>query len=199
MLQQNASRAIVDMQDTTVSFTSDVCKALCWYWWHDPFHTMHSEHTLPGLPDMPVLRKVGPDQRARADFADLDIRCDPFSLQHSTPQSRLQAINSVLQQLQPFMPLLQQQGIGLDAHALLNKYATLLDMPDLPEIFTMQEPVQAAPAQPQMGGMPAETTRNYTRQSLAGESKQAKDASLLSSLQGKSAKHAETNGVMGAL
>lgn len=170
LLAQNASRAVSDMQDRTTNFTADCIKALCWYWWHDPRKVMRVNHPIPGLPSKSITRTVTPAQRS-GRFDDLQIDIDPYSMQHSTPQSRLASLNQVVTgTLIPMMPLLQQQGIMFDVNAYLQKVAQYLDMPDLADIITIQEPTQPA-GQDQGGGMPrpgkpAQTSREYVRRAV---------------------------------
>lgn len=177
LLNENSSRGVADMQDRTVTFTSDVIESLCWYWHHDPFRVMQTTDSLPGLPEVTIQRRVHPGQRQQIRFADLGIKIDPYSMQHQTPQARAAALIQLTQQIvMPLAGLLQQQGISIDVNALLTKLAEYLDMPDLPEIILVQEPPQTESAGAMEGaGKPQETTRNYVRRSLGGESQQAKD------------------------
>ncbi len=186
MLQENSSRAVAELQDTTIRFTAEVGKALLWYWWHDPVRVMKVNHSLPGLPEMSIQRSVGPAQR-QGDFEDLDIRVDPYSMQHSTPSSRLQALNQVVQTIIiPMTPILQQQGIVFDANAYLKKVGDYTDMPDLADIITIQDP-PAPETQLSSGGgdaptMPQETTRNYVRRSLGGNTPENRQAQMMNGL-----------------
>ena len=171
LLNENAAAGILDLQETTTRFVSKVLKSLCWYWWHDPFSTMKSRYQRPGLPDIGIERRVTPEQRRRAKWAELDVRVDPYSMQGATPQARLAALNAVVQQtVMPMLPLLQQQGVAFDAQKYLQKVAEYADLPDLPEIVTVQEPPAMDPggrAEPQGPGMPANTTRNYVRENVS--------------------------------
>lgn len=168
MLDENASRSVADMQDTTIAFTSDVLESLCWYWHHDPFNTMKTKHSLPGMPDMEITRKVTPEQRMKGKFEDLDIAVDPYSMQRKTPQSAMAMLDQIMTQVfVPMAPLLQQQGIVADFNAYLQKKAKYGDMPDLMDIATIQEPPQDVNSGPQgEGGMPAQTERTYTRENI---------------------------------
>lgn len=198
MLAENASRAVVDMQERTIVFTADVVKALCWYWWHDPMRTMKVTHALPGMPNYSIQRKVTPEQRQLGDFEDLEINVDPYSLQHQTPQQRMQALNSVVQQtIMPMMGQLQQQGIGFDVNAYLQKIAQYMDMPDLMEIIQVQAPPQQqdggggqSPGQGGQSGMAPQTTRTYERVSRSGGTA-GKDQAMLDLL---GAKNVQQNG-----
>lgn len=166
LLAQSASGGVSDMQDRTVNFTASVLKALCWYWHHDPFKVMQTTHTLPGLPGMQMQRQVSPHQRQKVSFQDLEVQVDPYSMQHSTPQTRLAGLNEIVQRIiAPMMQLLQQQGVAFDVNAYLKKVADYMNMPDLPEIVTMQEP-PTPDTQTQGGeqpGMPSQTERTYNR------------------------------------
>ncbi len=187
LLAQNASRSVADMQDRTVSFVSEAIKAMCWYWWHDPFKTMRSNHTLQALPDISITRDITPAMRRLGAFEELDIKIDAYSMQHSTPQSRMQALSQVMQQIiMPLMPLLQQQGIGVDINAYLKQAASYLDMPELLDIATIQEPPQeSAPTQGEKPGMPAQTQRTYVRQNQPGRTNQGDDRARVAAMMGQ--------------
>jgi len=189
LLNENASRTVTDLQARTVDFTSEVVEALCWYWYNDPFLVQRSRHSLPGLPNVEIARAVTPAMRQRGRFEDLEIQVDPYSLQHSTPQERMQALNQVVQQIViPMMQLLMQQGIAFDIHAWLRKIGQYMDMPDLAEIVTIQEPPAPATAGGPGGGggpgMPAQTERRYVRESLPGRTRQGDDRNLVNAMLG---------------
>jgi hypothetical protein len=191
MLNENSSRMISDLQDRTVAFTSKVVSSLCWYWHHDPFKVMRTSDSVPGLPGMEIPRELTPGQRARVRFEDMDIRVDPYSLQHSTPQSRMAALQEVMTSLViPMMPLLQQQNISIDINALLQKVAAYRDMPDLQDVVTITEPPQSqsGPGEQEgagpTGAKPATTTRNYVRENRPGRTEQGDNMNLANSLMG---------------
>lgn len=186
MLEQNASGQISDMQDVTVNFVSDVCRAMMWYWWHDPYKVMKSKHSLPGMPQFSIQRQVTPQQRQTVPFDQVDIRVDPYSLRHQTPQERMTAMNSVVTTIIiPMMQLLQQQGINFDANAYLQKVGQYLDQPDLAEILTIMEPPQQTTQGSGGGSGPAKpgtTTRNYNRQSSGQPSRYGMDLGRLNAM-----------------
>ena len=112
-------------------------------------------------------------------------------MQHQTPQSRLAALNQVVTQIiTPMMPILQQQGIQFDINAYLQKVAAYSNMPDLGDIVTIGEPPQ--PGGPSGGGggesdtpkMPANTQREYVRHNVSGQTREASDRNLVSSMLG---------------
>lgn len=176
MLNQNSSASISEMQDRVMTGVSRVVKSMLWFWHHNPRKFMKSKFSLPGMPEISTVRKVSPLQRQRIPFEEMDIRVDPCSMVHMTPQMRGAALDQlVMQILTPLMPLMQQQGIQFDVNAYLRKRAKYMDMPDLPEIVSVQDPVvqpgssSVDDGSNQMGGMPAETTRNYNRRSTGGD------------------------------
>ena len=156
-------------------------KAMLWYWWHNPYLNMQTSDPLQGMPDMSIKRNVPPHKRQQIKFEDLDMRIDPYSMQHATPQQRMQQMNGVMQTIAPMMPMLQQQGVMLDINAYLKKTSQYLDMPDLSEIFSIQEPpAQEGPSTPEPpSATPATTTRNYTRHSSGAASSYGKDTGIL--------------------
>lgn len=165
MLNENSSQSVKYMQDTTVGFTSDVLTAMNWYWWYDPHSIMVSQDHIGG--GMTVTTAVTPQMR---QGPMPEVMCDPYSLQHDTPQGKLQFLNQMVATVQPMMALLQQQGIFFDINFWLQKVAEYGNSPDLGQMFTIRtpQPAQGGPDQsgaPSVGG-PAETTRNYVRRSL---------------------------------
>lgn len=193
MLNENAGAGMSDMQDRTVNFVASVGKALGWYFYKDPFAIQKSLHALPAMPDSPRMRQVTPQMRQKAGpFEDIDLRVDPYSLRHQTPQERWQTIIEVVQTLyQPLAAQFQQSGITMDLSALMKMAGMYKDMPDLTDLFTIQAPPQpqgrggmGGPQDQGAGGMPANTSRTYNRVSMPGRTKQGNDMNMMSQLMG---------------
>lgn len=186
MLSENASRTVADLQETTIAFTSRVLKAMCWYWWHDPFQTMQTVYQVEGLEEVSVNLEATPQDRAQVPFNSLEIKVDPYSMQFSTPQSRGAALNQLIQQIVlPALPLLQQQGITFNMQKFLEIMAGYLDMPDLQEVVSIQEPIQdrMEPApEPDGPRMPQSSTREYVRHNRSERTPQATNSNLVASL-----------------
>lgn len=187
MLNQNSSATLSEMQDRVVSFSGSVIKALCWYWHHDPQKVMRSQHSLPGLPEISITRRVDPQRRQRIPWEDIDVRVDPYSLPYQTPQGRLQALTQLITQIYvPMAQMFQGQGIALDLNAFTRLFGKYSDQPDVADLFTVIQPPTQEPAGPGASEgptKPADTSREYIRRSLGGESPQAKQADLQSQLQ----------------
>lgn len=192
MLAESASRTVTDMQQTTINFVSGVCKALGWYWWHDPHKVMRVEHKVNGLSESAITRKVypagtkappgQPDVMARdADWDDLNLTVDPYSLQHSTPAGKLQALMQVVKDvILPMQPILQQAGVSFDVVKLLKIMGEYMNLPELSDIVTVQEPPQptSGAGETEEPGMPANTTRTYERRSLGGNTADTRQKEL---------------------
>lgn len=170
MLAAGSSAQVEDMALRVLRGVTKVAKSLFWYWWHDPFKTMESSLSIPGMAEISITRQVKPEDRERGSYSSVKVTVDAYSMQPQTPQSRVQAIMSVIQNL--FLPLAgvaQQQGINLDLPATFDKLSKYMDQPDLQELFSIQSPPQTAD---QMGGFetsvkPVATERTYNRVSTS--------------------------------
>lgn len=189
LLAENASAGVSDMQDTTTNGTAGVLEAMCWYWWYHPQEVMRTQKTLPGLSDIGIERQLFPasyepppgQQVMKRDgrFEDLDVRVDPYSMVYRSPQQRLQMLMMTFEKFVPIMPMLQQQGIQMDVQFLVKKIAEYADEPDIIGLFSVSEPTQqmSGPQEPP-SGKPAETTRNYTRQSIGQDTEASRYADM---------------------
>lgn len=179
MLNENASQSVKAMQDTTVSFTSEILTAMNWYFWYDPHSTMVSQRPVGNTS---ITTRVTPQMR---QGPMPEVQCDPYSLQHSTPEMRLGFLNQMVATVQPMMALLQQQGIFFDVNYWLKKAAEYGNSPDLGQMFTIRTPQPAQGSPDPSGGMgssgPAETTRNYVRRSVGQDTPNNRQADLANS------------------
>lgn len=176
MLEQNASGQVADMQDSTRDFVAEIGRSLLWYWWHDPQAVQISQHTITG--GISVPRMVTPQMR-RGPLPDLKI--DPYSMQRKSPSEVMAQIDAVVQQtIAPMLQLLQQSGTTFDVNEYLKLKSKLMDLPELPDIVTIQPPTQGqAPSQAEGSVTPPETTRNYVRRSLGGNTMANRQATFM--------------------
>ncbi len=185
MLNENASAGVVDMQQTTVQFVSDVGRALAWFWYHDPEKVMRAPYQVPGVPEVSTVREVGPADRYAGKWDEIDVKVDPYSLRHSTPEARASELTQlVMQVIAPLMPVLERQGIALDLNTFLKKIGEYTDQPDLSEIVTLREPPPAAGGAGggEAPGMPSATTRNYVRESVSEKTPAGQEAMTINNL-----------------
>lgn len=200
LLNQNASAGVSDLQDKTIAFVSKAIESLCWFWWNHPTAVMKSEYSPQG--GVSHVREVHPydPQSAQHEarvagrkmmrsgrFEDLQVSVDPYSLARATPESRVADLDQFMTQIfVPLAPLLQSQGIAIDMQQYLKKRAFYRNMPDLPEILTMQSPpapqggvATGGQGQPRM---PASTNRTYTRRNVSTKTPQGQRAALVNNL-----------------
>jgi hypothetical protein len=180
MLTAGATRTLADMQDTAVRAFADVFRAICWYDWHHPSLVIRRQAEFPdGRPfdaEVMAFQKdyAGPmpkyGVKRSADFDTLDVKVDPYSLQHQTPQSKLAATARFMSQfVLPALPAWQQQGYTVDLGKFAALYAELADLPDIPALVgTADPPPRPAGGDPGGGGMSPVSDRTYTRVSESG-------------------------------
>jgi len=184
MLNENASAGVVGMQEQVQNFVQRTMESMNWFWWYHPSKEMRTKYTLPSDPSIWIQRKVGPAGSGlpmQRNGEMPKIKVDAYSLTRQTPQSRLGFINQVLQTVAPMMGLMQQQGVAIDANALLEIFARYGNEPDIQKIFHYVDPPQQD-SQTQAGqdapGLASNTTRTYNRISSGNDSQAAQAADL---------------------
>lgn len=186
LLAENSNRAIADLQGNTITFVSEVGKALCWYWWHDPFKVMRVK--LSVSQGMEITRRLTPQKRNETPWEDLNIKINPFSMQPQTPAAKLQFIMETVTKLAlPAMPLLQKDNIAMDMSRLFELLGELGDCPEIMEIFTVRESVPQQVDSQTSGEAPpkpAETTRNYNRTSTSEATNAGQNKMRMTALMG---------------
>lgn len=202
MLNENAGANTASMQQTTVAFTAGVCESLGWWGWHHPDREMTSKFEVDGAPEVSAVRRLYPKNardgfgnpralRRQASWDDLQVRVDPYSLGHKTPEQRAALLDQmVTQTIAPMMGLLQQQGVAFDAHEWANIVSEYRDMPEVRRILSVRPPPTDGPAGASGGaaaegaGMPASTNRTYTRENVSSRSQQGQDMALAEAMAG---------------
>jgi len=185
LLNENSSATTQNYQQRTMNGIASVTRALCWYWYHDPYKVMSVTYAVPGSPNVtaPLQLHPHPQEGEEVDekkmyrnwkFEDLNIHIDPYTVQYQSPQQRQAAIDSVVKEiLLPAGAIMQANGVQFDFRAYLEKKAKMQDMPDLMDLVRMaRTQIQGSSEeqqQPDLGSMkPATTSREYTRRSEPG-------------------------------
>jgi hypothetical protein len=181
MLNENAGAMLSAIQSRVTRWVSEIGKALVWYYHHDPYRLMETEYRRPGLPEQyTITRTVRPDERAEVEWEDLDIKVDPYTLPYSSPAQQLGAMNAVVQQVLPMLPMLQQQGGSFDIQFYLRKIAEYTAQPDLEQLFKLTEPEPAKPAGEEMPHMlQGNTQREYVHRGAGDNSPAAQQAEAI--------------------
>lgn len=132
MLAGNANKLIADMQDSFTKFTKRVVQNLAWYEWTDPLR----EDVIVKAPgELDIVELWAPETR-EGDFVQYDVDIEPYSMQHHSPQSRLQSLMNIYQQiLAQGQPMMNQQGVGIDWPKFINTIKKYSNLPELGEIL----------------------------------------------------------------
>lgn len=192
LLSASASMRIQRMQKNVYRFTEGIVKDLCYWLFTDPYINIPVVKRVKGFDDVTVTVPFGPEERRENDFVEYNIKIEPYSMQHKTPESKLQGIRTILNEMViPLIPMMQQQGIGLNLEALFKKIGKLANLTELDEILVYQnptiqnEPVGEAPPKAQT------TTRRYERINRPGATNQGKSQILQQALLGSKPQAAE--------
>ncbi len=185
MLEASASGAIATKQEITVAFVEEVLTTLVWFHHHHPTKTMRSMAGVPGMPEIPGVQvNVTPQQRAMIPWEELDVKVNPYSMRHSTPETRANDLSQIVMQIvMPLMPALQAAGVQFDIQAFLKKIGQYKDMPDLGELITIREPPQdpGGASGPDATAAPNQPT-TYQRVSSSERSQRGTDMNLAATL-----------------
>lgn len=146
ILNANASRLMESLGQPVLKHAKGICTDVARYLWDDPVRTYPAEINIPGY----GLRQVEltPEERT-AEFFDLMLDVEPYSMGSQTPAAQLTALNGLLTLITPLLPTLQQQGLALDFQELLRIQSRLNGQPEWLRLFSQQgQPLDAETARP---------------------------------------------------
>jgi len=185
IVQGNVSRMEADMQFAVVKFAADCCYELGHLMWKDQQMTINSSMQI-GNTSIEVDSSWRPEERV-GEFDDYGLRVEPYSMVYKTPRQKLAELFETLNNLGPLWPMFQASGASLDAEAIMDEIARLLDRPELKRFITFASPAA------QLGGdqntirSPAVTTRNTVRRNVpTGGTAESRSALLQQVLSGAS-------------
>jgi len=184
LLFSSANQRVAGMQDAVRLFTKDVVSDFAYYLWNDPLEEYPAEIQMGEFE--PLKTSLRPEQREKP-FFEYELDVEPYSMQFQSPGQRLQTLNQVVQSvIMPAMPLMQQQGLGLDMGALLRIYSQYSNMPELNEIVTQQgqPPEQGMGRDQESQGRPPVTHRTNERISRPGSTRAGGEQVLINNLMG---------------
>ena len=193
LITSSANRQIAEMQDRTVAFSGRVIRAIATYLWNDP------------LVDLPLVRRVGgveipfrftPEVRQGVIF-DYDITINPYSTQHRTPATEMQALMAIVREIiGPLAPLLMQQGMTPNVQEIIRRAAELTDLPNAGELLLYLDPSNIPQEQPPSAGASTYSHRIYERVNRPGATRAGQDYAMGQLLAGGRPQGAELAGMM---
>ena len=183
LLSASASMRIQKMQMATIIFARDIIADIFMYMWEDPLYNPTVTKKVKGFDDISVQVPFGPEER-QGEFLRLNIDIEPYSMQHTTPEAKLQGLRTIFTEfVAPLMPMMEAQGVSIDVEMLFRKIGKLGNIPELNDIIVYSNPIhEPQPQQP--AGKPATTTRNYNRRSIPSASNAGKSQILQQALFG---------------
>jgi len=196
LLSASASMRIQKMQKATITFVRDIIEDIFMYMWEDPLYNPTVTKRVKGFDDVSVQVPFGPEER-REEFIRLNIKIEPYSMQHTTPEAKMQGLRTIFQEfVGPLLPMMQAQGVSVDMEMLFRKIGKLGNIPELNDIIVYSNPIHEP--QPQQAGKPATTTRNYNRRSIPGATNSGKSQILQQALFGGKPQKSETASLLRA-
>lgn len=177
MISKAAGERISKMQMRTAEFTANICKHLGWHMWDDQALEVPGEMPVPGTPftvnaDWIPESKSTPDRPARmGSFLDYNFEIIPYSMAYQSPSEQMQAMTAFVMNIaMPLMqtPQAQQAGMTIDAQAMVEEYAQLMNLPRLTKLITFTAPPPQDSQAMKQGGKPAVTSREVVRRSIPG-------------------------------
>ena len=197
LLHASASQRMSGMQDEVRIFTKKVMRDWGFHLWSDPVESYPIR--LNSQPLGPVDTFLTPEERGTHDYLLHEIDVEPHSMQFVSPQERMAKLNQILTGVViPSLPMMSEQGLGIDYKELLNTYSRYADLPELKDIIVGLEDVppgsdEMGPGAPERPGMPSSTHRVNERVSRPGASPRGAEQTLVNTLMGGNPQQSEQN------
>lgn len=170
LIHSAASKKEAQMQFRVLDGANRVVRDLAWMLWNDAVKTMPAQLPIEGASEEYAVDATWTPEDREGDFLDYNFDIDVHSMPYQSPQQRVQALTTLLTQIYaPLMPMLQQQGGMVDLQALTETYADMMSLPEIRSIIKfmgMMPAQEGAGGGEEGGGMPAVTSRNYTRRNV---------------------------------
>lgn len=195
LVQGNVSRMEADMQQSVVTFAAECIWDIGYLMWHDESMWISSSMDAANTgihvdsswgPASATLPDGSPARQGK--FEDYGFKVEPYSMVFKTPQQKLAELYETLDKLSPLWPMFQASGASLDAEAIVEEIARLLNRPEFKRFITFASPAD------QLGGdqntirSPAVTTRNTVRRNIpTGGTPENRSAVMQQVLSGQSA------------
>ncbi len=199
MITASASTRVANMTDEVYAFVQPIVRDLAWWLFYDPMVDLLLQRQIPGT-DIQVPVQFNQEER-EGDFLDYNFEIEPYSLQRESPQTRLAAVQNVINVLTPLAPLMQQQGIQINVEGYLRTIARYTNMTELQDFISFgnvsqqpENPIGQPPPDSKLS--PSSTNRTYTRVSTSKPSSQGKMDAMMSTMLGAGIQDKEKNGMM---
>lgn len=180
MLQQNSSIQVQDMRMAVEQWTEANCRKLLWYERTDPIRQQVIELSFQGL-EVPIRDVLTPELRE----SDYTLEVIPYTMMPKSPSEELAELkSSVAEIIMPLLPVLQSQGLTIDANQLVQIIADKGDIKELSGLLMSMDPEQQQmqAQQQQAMGKPPATKREYVRRSISGQTNKGLEAQYVQAI-----------------
>jgi hypothetical protein len=181
-LLQTAGGMVDEMKAETVTAIGEIVTHIAHYLWRDEMFRPEVPRYIPGVGTIGGKFEV---EDREGELDDYRIGIAPYSAAPVTPQSKFQALSTLVLQIVPNLMQLAQAG-AIDFERTVKRFARYLDISEVEDVFNMLDTTQM----PGMENQPmrdSETTRNYVRESKSGLNPEAQDKQMLSMMQDNAA------------
>jgi hypothetical protein len=118
-------------------------------------------------------------------FEDYEFRVEPYSMVFKTPQQHLQEVYGVLREIAPLWPMFQASGATINAEALIDYIARMMNKPELKQFITFAIQTDMLGGDQNTVRSPAVTSRETVRKNVStGGTKDARSSAIIQSLMG---------------
>ena len=138
LIHGQQSKNVADMRMAVVAFANESILDLGRLMWED--ETLEIQSSIPvGNSGIEVRSDWKPGER-KGNFEDYQFRVEEYSMVFKTPEQKLQGLFQVLHEVAPLWPMFQSSGATIDAEALIDEIARLMNRPELKRIITFANP-----------------------------------------------------------
>ena len=180
LIQSQSSARINLFKGKVRSFVREIAKDGAWWRWHG------GNYNPPIFKEIPNTDMKIRSQLIRAgEFIDYNFDIEVHSMEYKPPSVKLNHLMSWLSQMQPFIPMMQQQGVNLNFEKLIHLFAEYSALPELKDIMDFAQPqIQEQPPMSMHGGSSPNTTRTYIRKNESSQTDKGFQKSMMAHLSG---------------
>jgi hypothetical protein len=167
ILSEASNRRVQEMQDRVISFSTECIRQLGAMLWESPGQALLIQRKFEYQGQIMLEQGMSwpnpavegyPDDLREGPFENYDLNIEPFSMSHSSPAEKLEAINGTLQNLLlPAQQQLAEQGLYVDLRRVVELQSHLMGLPELKEVVLAQDPTFQQPADGERPGQPSFT------------------------------------------
>ena len=192
-----SSGRIQDMQARMMAFKGQVLRDVAFWIWNDPVSEFRISKPV-GSTGYHLATRWTPESRM-GGFLDYNIRINQFSEQNRTPGEIANTFLKFVTEVFPvLMPVMQQQGMSLDAEYIIKAIARYLNNDELGRavIYVSGENLNPKGIRDDQFQMPSNTQRKYIRENRPAATQQGQEQVMARALLGQNSQGSEMAAMM---